>query len=121
VERLWAVGVTAVAAGDYHSAALTVDGRLFTWGRGKYGALGLGDLQSCSTPSEVRALEHSTVTQLVAGADHTAALCAGGRAYAWGQGTWGQTGLDGADNVCQPLPMCGVEGVEIVQVCLGRG
>lgn len=29
--------------GDYHNAALTADGRLFTWGAYSNGALGLGD------------------------------------------------------------------------------
>eukprot|EP00955_Chlamydomonas_euryale_P056810 356557-Chlamydomonas_euryale.AAC.2 len=44
--RLWPVGVCIVACGDNHSAALTLDGRLFVWGRGKYGQLGLGDFQN---------------------------------------------------------------------------
>ena len=32
-----------ISLGDYHSAALTADGRLFTWGGFQQGALGLGD------------------------------------------------------------------------------
>ncbi|PPQ63813.1 hypothetical protein CVT24_009808 [Panaeolus cyanescens] len=35
--------VISVAIGDYHSAALTADGKLFTWGKYCTGALGLGD------------------------------------------------------------------------------
>lgn len=31
VSRLWPLGVVQVAAGDAHSAALLVDGRLLTW------------------------------------------------------------------------------------------
>lgn len=38
--RLWPVGVTQVSCGESHSAALTVDGQVFTWGRAKYGQLG---------------------------------------------------------------------------------
>ncbi len=35
--------VISVVLGDYHSAALTADGKLFTWGAFSQGALGLGD------------------------------------------------------------------------------
>lgn len=35
--------VTAVQAGDEHSAAVTEEGDLFMWGRGDSGQLGLGD------------------------------------------------------------------------------
>jgi len=35
--------VISVVLGDYHSAALTADGKLYTWGAFSQGALGLGD------------------------------------------------------------------------------
>lgn len=34
--------IISVGLGDYHSAALTADGKLFTWGGFQQGALGLG-------------------------------------------------------------------------------
>ena len=34
ISRLWPLGVVQVACGENHSAALTADGRVFTWGRG---------------------------------------------------------------------------------------
>jgi hypothetical protein len=34
--------ITAVAAGQQHSLALSQDGRVFAWGSGHYGSLGLG-------------------------------------------------------------------------------
>ena len=34
--------IAAVAAGMQHSLALSEDGRVFAWGAGHYGALGLG-------------------------------------------------------------------------------
>lgn len=36
-------GVISVVLGDYHYGALTVDGKLLTWGAYSKGALGLGD------------------------------------------------------------------------------
>jgi alpha-tubulin suppressor-like RCC1 family protein len=41
----------AVAASEFHSAALTVDGALYTWGSGEAGQLGLGaGLTEAHTP-----------------------------------------------------------------------
>ncbi|KAF9269161.1 RCC1/BLIP-II [Marasmius fiardii PR-910] len=36
-------GVISVVLGDYHTGALTADGKLLTWGAFSHGALGLGD------------------------------------------------------------------------------
>lgn len=41
VDGLWALPVAALAAGDSHSAALTQNGFLFTWGLNDKGQLGL--------------------------------------------------------------------------------
>ena len=35
--------IISISLGDYHFAALTADGKLFTWGGFQQGALGLGD------------------------------------------------------------------------------
>ena len=118
VEQLWPVGVTAITAGENHSGALSIDGRVYTWGRGKYGALGQGDLETSSEPRPVRALSQTKIVQITAGGDHTVALSSEGQPYSWGQGTWGQTGLAMTDNVCQPSRMTGTEGWGIIQVHL---
>lgn len=36
--------VVHIACGSTYSAAITVDGELYTWGRGNYGRLGHGEL-----------------------------------------------------------------------------
>ena len=41
MEALWAIPVAQLAAGDVHSAALTINGFLFTWGNNEKGQLGL--------------------------------------------------------------------------------
>jgi len=54
IERLRGMRVTQLAAGRWHSAAVTADGRLFTWGRPRRGCLGHGHevlaLKRCPTP-----------------------------------------------------------------------
>ena len=36
ISRLWPLGVVQIACGENHSAAITADGRVLTWGRGKH-------------------------------------------------------------------------------------
>ena len=43
-----------VSAGYRHSACVTQDGQLFTWGEGDYGRLGLGDNTSRNVPTLVK-------------------------------------------------------------------
>ncbi|CAN0584653.1 unnamed protein product, partial [Ectocarpus sp. 12 AP-2014] len=47
VESLANLHVTRVAASKHHSAAVTVCGKLFTWGHGKSGRLGHGNEEVC--------------------------------------------------------------------------
>ena len=53
-----------VSCGENHTAALSVDGRLFTWGRGKYGQLGHGDFKNISFPEHVKALSGAQILQV---------------------------------------------------------
>lgn len=48
--------VRDVSAGSSHSAAITSDGELYTWGLGEYGRLGHGDAYTNNKPKLVRAL-----------------------------------------------------------------
>ena len=53
-----------MSCGENHCAALALDGRLFTWGRGKYGQLGLGDFKSVQSPEPVRSLYGARLVQV---------------------------------------------------------
>eukprot|EP00873_Tetraselmis_striata_P043108 jgi/Tetstr1/463372/TSEL_008294.t1 len=115
LKRLWAVGILQVAAGENHSAALAADGRVFTWGRGKYGQLGLGDFSSQQSPMPVKALSGVPMVQICCGGDHVVALSRKGEVYSWGRGTWGQTGLGSTDNTCLPRKIESLAGQRIQQ------
>ena len=43
-----------IAAGSFNSAAINVNGNLFTWGRGKYGILGQGSEEDILVPRKVK-------------------------------------------------------------------
>lgn len=53
VSKLLCVGIVQVSCGEHHTAALSIDGKTFMWGRGKYGQLGLGSTENVNTPQLV--------------------------------------------------------------------
>lgn len=50
---LFPEAIVSIAAGQGFSAAVSLSGRVFTWGRGKYGALGSGRVEDRATPCPV--------------------------------------------------------------------
>ena len=54
VEAFNAAFIRDVSAGSSHSAAITSDGELYTWGLGEYGRLGHGDTNNVNKPKLVR-------------------------------------------------------------------
>ena len=56
IPTLAPLGIVQIACGENHSAALAISGRVYTWGRGKHGALGLGLCDNASWPQCVKAL-----------------------------------------------------------------
>jgi alpha-tubulin suppressor-like RCC1 family protein len=87
-------GVTALAAGDEHTCALTASGRVKCWGLNDAGQLGDGTTTDRSTPVNVSRLT-SGVGAIAAGGHHTCALTSAGGAKCWGENFFGQLG-DGA-------------------------
>ena len=88
--------VQMVACGGFHTAVLTDDGRVYTWGDGRLGQL--GNLQRKhnmhSTPRLVDYLVSYKVqvAYIACGQYHTAAVANSGRLFTWGSGKWGQLG-----------------------------
>ena len=82
VKSLGTLKVTAVAAGMYHSAALTASGQLFTWGSNSKGQLGLGNkFDMVFSPTLVDCLAGVPLAGLACGANHAIVdcLCLGGQ------------------------------------------
>ena len=53
IESLQGKHVREVACGSGHSAAITANGELYTWGQGDQGRLGHGDDASQTKPKQV--------------------------------------------------------------------
>jgi alpha-tubulin suppressor-like RCC1 family protein len=73
VAALRGVPIEEVSAGAYHSLARTSDGRVFAWGTGQYGQLGIPGASVQPTPAEVPMAERALRVQ--AGWWHSVALC----------------------------------------------
>lgn len=73
-----------VTCGSYHTAAVTSDGSLYTWGGGMYGKLGHGNETGCSTPKRVEGLVGLCVAQIACGSRHTVVVTSTGAAFSWG-------------------------------------
>jgi alpha-tubulin suppressor-like RCC1 family protein len=85
VDALFDESVVQLACGGAHTAAVTADGWLYTWGKNQNGQLGHGNVVSLETPTRVAALGQRAVWVACGGA-HTGALCRLGLASDQGPG-----------------------------------
>ncbi|KAI5645323.1 regulator of chromosome condensation (RCC1) repeat domain-containing protein [Phthorimaea operculella] len=88
----WTAPVIAVSAGHYHSAAVDLGGRLYTWGWGVHGQLGIGSIDDQCTPQLVTKFQGRKVLSVGCGACHTIVLMMNGEVWAMGAGVFGQLG-----------------------------
>mgnify|MGYP001184691533 FL=1 len=82
--------------------ALTVDGKVFSWGEGDDGKLGHCSRLSCEKPRLIEALKAKRVRDVACGSSHSAAITSNGELYTWGCGEYGRLGH--GDNVTQLRP-----------------
>jgi len=96
--------IVSMDGGEYHSLAMTRDGKLFSWGAGGGGSLGTGDTRNAETPKEVPyfARYSSKVKQIGCGYAHSMVLTETNELYTFGVGTYGQLGLNGTHMEIDP-------------------
>ena len=84
-------GATALAAGGFHSCALTLAGGVKCWGANASGQLGDGTTRVRSRPVDVSGLG-AHVIAIAAGLRHSCALASAGGVKCWGLNLHGQLG-----------------------------
>jgi alpha-tubulin suppressor-like RCC1 family protein len=92
VARPPGVSVTALAAGDQYSMALTSGGQVLAWGENDSGQLGDGTTVERNLPVQVKLPSGTKVKGLFGGAFHAVALTTTGQVLAWGDNEFGQLG-----------------------------
>lgn len=108
--------VISVSAGGWHTAAITSDGSLLTWGSNLHGILGNGTTKNSTSPIKVL----DNVVAVSAGGYLTMALLEDGSLWTWGGNTKGALGnggignnVDDYGNVFQTTPLHVMNNVKL--------
>ncbi|XP_060707441.1 probable E3 ubiquitin-protein ligase HERC3, partial [Hemiscyllium ocellatum] len=98
--------VVHIACGEEHTAVLTKDGLVFTFGAGSYGQLGHNSTEDETKPHLVGYLFGKKASQIACGSYHTLVFIpSSGKIYSFGCGEKGQLGNRETKDQLVPLPI----------------
>lgn len=89
--------ITQISAGGHHSLVLTAKGRVYSFGYGSHGQLGLRQTKNYCTPQLIKDLLSKPISLIAAGWNHSLALSESGDLFGCGYGNHGQLGLNDKD------------------------
>lgn len=92
IESLVDENIISIICGQYHSLAVTVDGRIFSWGWGVHGQLGHGNPEDCRAPVQITYFKDTQIAMASAGHGHSVVLTRIGEVFTFGCGMFGQLG-----------------------------
>jgi alpha-tubulin suppressor-like RCC1 family protein len=98
--------ITNILNGGYSHTCAVADGQAYCWGRNNIGQLGDNTTTDRTSPVAVNVagvLSGKGVTQLIGGDSYTCAV-ANGRAYCWGDNSFGQLGINSATPANTTIP-----------------
>jgi alpha-tubulin suppressor-like RCC1 family protein len=94
VESLSTKVVVDIAAGTGHNIALTEHGKMYSWGAGEMGELGIGPDALGNYKDAVEVHYNGRATQVSAGVVHSCAITREGRLVLWGGNNQCQLGYE---------------------------
>jgi alpha-tubulin suppressor-like RCC1 family protein len=98
-------GIVAVAAGAWHTLALSADGFVWAWGSNSEGQLGDGTTTQRTSPVSVPL---ASIVAVAAGDAHSVALAEDGTVWVWGRNSSGQLGDGTTTRRLSPQMVLGV-------------
>lgn len=97
------------------SIALSMDGKVFSWGWNQNGDLGNGNSSDVNIPVAVKTegtpMKGKTISQISSGGIHNLALSMDGKVYAWGNNFYGQLGNGTNANSTVPVKVSTIGGL----------
>lgn len=115
----YVVKKVAVHSGGKHALALTLDGKVFSWGEGEDGKLGHGNRLTMDKPKLIETLRSKRVRDIACGSSHSAAITSSGELYTWGLGEYGRLGHGDNCTQLKPRLVSKLSGHRVVQVACG--
>ena len=117
--------IASISAGQYHTCAVTSDGKAACWGGNYYGQIGNATINWEYSPIVVSggALAGKKVTSVSVGSMHSCAVTSDGKAACWGLNSSGQLGDGSSSNSTVPVAvdLSGVlAGKSLISISAGR-
>ena len=105
-------GIASIAAGGFHTCAVSTTGAVYCWGYNGYGEIGNNSTANSNVPVQVEGVGGSGVlsgiASIAAGADHTCAVSTTGAVYCWGGNAFGELGNNSTTESNVPVQVEGV-------------
>ncbi|RLN90144.1 hypothetical protein BBJ28_00005844 [Nothophytophthora sp. Chile5] len=127
VEALEGIKIVDVSCGDYFTAAVDADGKMYSWGWGGSTMKGAGGLGHAGGKDEPTPRLLSTlvdqgvpIATVECGEFHTVALTKDGEIWAWGNGEYGRLGNGETDTCEVPEPIEFFAKENVVSIAAGR-
>ncbi|XP_047573908.1 probable E3 ubiquitin-protein ligase HERC6 isoform X2 [Lutra lutra] len=121
IQALETLRVDLVSCGKEHSLAVCYKGRVFAWGAGSEGQLGIGEFKEINLiPTKIKTLTDIKIIQVSCGHHHSLALSEDGRLFSWGSNSHGQLGLGKeCPSQASPQRVWSLDGIPLTQVAAG--
>lgn len=128
LKQLQNTPIKYLSCGYEHIVALSLQGKIYTWGLGSSGCLGHGNLKNLIIPELINSVFHETFSMIDCGGYHTLAITESGQVYSWGRNDVFQCGIDNKiltkDQIgytaLKPMLITSLSGKEISGIACGE-